>query len=422
MELKRAWLSSLQLVVLYQSNLYGIETAKQTDGNAFAACINRTFMELKRKCPEQTRSHISGINRTFMELKLRTQTEQDAQKRGINRTFMELKLTDDRRNRQTKTVSIEPLWNWNSPNSTIQDWTVGYQSNLYGIETLPNSTPRKAKACINRTFMELKPCWLLPTIPQSLCINRTFMELKHYSRKHNDGESRRINRTFMELKQHKHAPAWKGRVYQSNLYGIETPVIFSPLLLLFVSIEPLWNWNSFGLFYLVILFRINRTFMDLKQRHAFKSSHGQNCINRTFMELKPGATSRVRSLLLRINRTFMELKRASAWVLWRVGSVSIEPLWNWNWGVRTQRNRQDRINRTFIRPPQGTRGHPVPVSIEPLWNWNDVGRVGGACDPGVSIEPLWNWNVCCKNDSAPTVLYQSNLYGIETRSRAMLLC
>ena len=54
---------------------------------------NRTFMELKLKCPFGATSLQARSNRTFMELKYGRPGNQKLPARSSNRTFMELKLT-----------------------------------------------------------------------------------------------------------------------------------------------------------------------------------------------------------------------------------------------------------------------------------------------------------------------------------------
>ena len=56
-----------------------------------------------------------------------------------------------------------------------------------------------ARACSNRTFMELKFSLLLVSFKASISSNRTFMELKFISVATTTPKTERTNRTFMEL-------------------------------------------------------------------------------------------------------------------------------------------------------------------------------------------------------------------------------
>ena len=97
-----------------------------------------------------------------------------------------------------------------------------------------------------------------------------------------------------------------------------------------VSIEPLWNWNYQWQWLLVLVKRINRTFMELK------------CCKK---------------VVDRIIRRYQS-------------------------------------NLYGIEIPLKIQKHPCfpTVSIEPLWNWNHWGTSVGGKTKKVSIEPLWNWN------------------------------
>ena len=75
------------------------------------------------------------------------------------------------------------------------------------------------------------------------------------------------------------------------------------------------------------------------------------------------------------------------------------------------------INRTFMElkhnwEAKGDSGYNV--SIEPLWNWNSLALPRGEKGRRVSIEPLWNWNQETIRNEKIIIMYQSNLYGIET--------
>ena len=229
------------------------------------------------------------------------------------------------------TVSIEPLWNWNEHIQDIDNLVRLYQSNLYGIETMPCWICLPRSVSINRTFMELKRCWHDGSTCRRLGINRTFMELKRYR------ECPQLVASSVSIE-----PLWNWNratntalliddVYQSNLYGIETvsrdmrrrnsPEYQSNLYGIEtsyslgklnhtskVSIEPLWNWNDVAPYIVAFTVGINRTFMELKLYLLLPEKVVEVGINRTFMELKPRCARRVRQSL----------------------AVSIEPLWNWN--------------------------------------------------------------------------------------------
>ena len=55
------------------------------------ACLNRTFMELKRIYFIYILTKKLSLNRTFMELKRINKDLEDLYERGLNRSFMELK-------------------------------------------------------------------------------------------------------------------------------------------------------------------------------------------------------------------------------------------------------------------------------------------------------------------------------------------
>ena len=156
MELKHRQNRQTGTHVLYQSNLYGIETGLKCCGVTVSTCINRTFMELKQvslcldsvllyvsieplwnwnsplMCHERRRQRVSIEPLWNWNGSLRRSARLISSR--INRTFMELKQTCARCIRQSLAVSIEPLWNWNDSKAH----TLG------------------ALLCINRTFMELK--------------------------------------------------------------------------------------------------------------------------------------------------------------------------------------------------------------------------------------------------------------------------
>ena len=75
---------------------------------------------------------------------------------GLNRTFMELKsaLVDDKR--EGRAVSIVPLWNWNASTTAAAVSSSWSQSYLYGIEIGSIAEVIKVIISLNRTFMELK--------------------------------------------------------------------------------------------------------------------------------------------------------------------------------------------------------------------------------------------------------------------------
>ena len=145
-------------------------------------------------------------------------------------------------------------------------------------------------------------------------------------------------------------------MYQSNLYGIETMLTRAILIPLYVSIEPLWNWNYAYPGNLNTVVCINRTFMELKLLFAFFWA----------------SASWYQSNLYGIETTVGNLATAANIV------VSIEPLWNWNFrSISPQCSFSRSINRTFMELKRRNRN-----------DW----RTGRAS-------------------------YQSNLYGIETFKR-----
>ena len=141
----------------------------------------------------------------------------------------------------------------------------------------------------------------------------------------------------------------------------------------YVSIVPLWNWNtavSFTLF----------------------SSGG---LNRTFMELKLPTRLRTRHICARLNRTFMELKWLT--VIW---SLRCRMSQSYLYGIE--------ITTSKVAWWLGL------VSIVPLWNWNNISYTDSLGVSNVSIVPLWNWNAWhISQQRLIFFLSQSYLYGIE---------
>ena len=210
-------------VFVFQSHLYGIESAFAPCARKTTLCFNRTFMELK----------VGGLLH-FREPKGR-----------FNRTFMELK--DPKFTLAVKGfyVSIAPLWNWKRPtsygstsnasfNRTFMELKGHYlnkgqeacmfQSHLYGIESSVNHER------IDELVVSIAPLWnwKLPyffTYVMSSCFNRTFMELKVLALWHKS--------KFFVVSI---APLWNWKIYESGITAMEGSV----------SIAPLWNWKSGG--------------------------------------------------------------------------------------------------------------------------------------------------------------------------------
>ena len=91
------------------------------------------------------------------------------------------------------------------------------------------------------------------------------MELKSAKMDDAEGAVRGSNRTFMELKS-----------FHKAFF----------VLVSFVLIAPLWNWNPLGLITHQHQKGSNRTFMELKFRKSGAITLHSLCSNRTFMELK----------------------------------------------------------------------------------------------------------------------------------------
>ena len=122
-----------------------------------------------------------------------------------------------------------------------------------------------------------------------------------------------------------------------------------------VLIVPLWNWNSVQILQVILEFRFNRTFMELKWLQGPLSMLRRDSFNRTFMELKC-------SNLMRLARRL---------------TVLIVPLWNWNNNLALRYNLDEAcFNRTFMELKYYSKG------------WQGLGNI-------VLIVPLWNWNAWC---------------------------
>ena len=92
----------------------------------------------------------------------------------------------------------------------------------------------------------------------------------------------------------------------------------------------------------------------------------------------------------------MELKFHCCISEFKIGSVSIVPLWNWN----------------MLTLPSALKA--LTVSIVPLWNWNFCSSQRIDVQPvSVSIVPLWNWNSVAIESPGESLRFQSYLYGIE---------
>ena len=289
----------------YQSNLYGIEIKLPA---SFVSCprgINRTFMELKFLLHFGCCRLTTSINRTFMELKCEFQIWWKSVQMRINRTFMELKYDITGLNEYYPTVSIEPLWNWNTHGRTSELRPASYQSNLYGIEINLRCIYPHSRTRINRTFMELKSMSSMSVIPLLFVSIEPLWNWNMRAWKRFFSLSC-INRTFMELKWMRDIQLATSLKYQSNLYGIE--ICFGR------SSGSMLIWYQSNLYGIEICFGRSSGSMLI-------------CINRTFMELKYDIKSR---------------KLVSHW------AVSIEPLWNWNSPWLDIDISTLRINRTFM--------------------------------------------------------------------------
>ena len=102
----------------------------------------------------------------------------------------------------TMNVSIAPLWNWKCYIAKDNNHFAQFQSHLYGIESF------MILHSFTYSFVSIAPLWnwkchrpLLSLSP--LCFNRTFMELKVIP---------------------KYAASTANAMFQSHLYGIESPV------------------------------------------------------------------------------------------------------------------------------------------------------------------------------------------------------
>ena len=142
----------------YQSNLYGIETSSAFDA-FLCLCVsieplwNWNDSNISRK-GIRTRVSIEPLwnwNKNIQDIDNlvrlvsieplwnwnQVQGHRRAHRRlRINRTFMELKRGCFGGCLAGLLVSIEPLWNWNQTDGCSCGQMPGYQSNLYGIETI----------------------------------------------------------------------------------------------------------------------------------------------------------------------------------------------------------------------------------------------------------------------------------------------
>ena len=170
-----------------------------------------------------------------------------------------------------KSERISPFWVGGYPPFSAVigelDFYTRYQSNLYGIETTVQGTPRPLPTGINRTFMELKPGNNNLFNAVASRINRTFMELKRHNR-HRGRFCCKYQSNLYGIETKVGGWGRQGcRLYQSNLYGIETPLqVRNRWDCTPVSIEPLWNWNGRYNYEIPVASSINRTFMELKHR------------------------------------------------------------------------------------------------------------------------------------------------------------
>ena len=162
-------------------------------------CFNRTFMELKVLLPVPVFPARYSFNRTFMELKVYCTTHARGSPQSFNRTFMELKDGGEPDAPLPYDVSIAPLWNWKS----VEPWEGlergAFQSHLYGIERLLRFSSSAGMT------VSIAPLW-----------------------------------------NWKLGMAWSRATasrFQSHLYGIESQYEVQALAHLKVSIAPLWNWK-----------------------------------------------------------------------------------------------------------------------------------------------------------------------------------
>ena len=123
----------------------------------------------------------------------------------------------------------------------------------------------KSVKCSNRTFMELKLLLAFSRLRACLRSNRTFMELKSIKRLLSP--SRRCVLI---------APLWNWNGAKVRAYSLG----------IYVLIAPLWNWNILRELTAILLFRSNRTFMELKWSSSITFATFARRSNRTFMELK----------------------------------------------------------------------------------------------------------------------------------------
>jgi len=280
-----------------------------------------------------------------------------------------------------------------------------------------------------------------------------------------DNAQRRLNRTRVELK-----------LQISTKYThIGT-----------VWIEPEWNWNHMGKSKTTNRSsRLNRTRVELKpvvnsmrnvMHEAFESNQSGietvalndvRCPAIWFESNQSGIETipfnRKIGFECGLNRTRVELKLQTSTKYTHIGTVWIEPEWNWNGSAISitilsakslNRTRVELklfiskscsdsdlgLNRTRVelkhpgssiirgmdwavwiepewnwnRPTQRTKADRDEVWIEPEWNWNHrlPATMRDCC--GVWIEPEWNWNLARGDGRMGWGQFESNQSGIET--------
>ena len=165
----------------------------------------------------------------------------------------------------TRTVWIEPLWNWNGLTGRMLDTIVR----------------------LNWTFMELK----FRSCTEWSVISKVWIEpLWNWNRRTHLPKLKRLiglNWTFMELKSLSNPGSWVQVKFELNLYGIEIRKTKVHVYEDEVWIEPLWNWNyTHHVTLNHNLLRLNWTFMELKCGNNVTVQNNIKCLNWTFMELK----------------------------------------------------------------------------------------------------------------------------------------
>jgi len=264
---------------------------------------------------------------------------------------VELKQSFIRSIRYSVALPIEPKWNWNISGKILTNTAGGL--------------PIEPKWNWNENYSEID--WYAP-----YSSNRTKVELKHLW------------------------SYWKGfpNDFQSNQSGIETCKFYRKGFLLYLPIEPKWNWNSLPLHSCKNCYGFQSNQSGIETGLSWQFTGYWNASNRTKVELKLIKWLQcVFFLFFQSNQSGIETKHRSCSSMSH--KLPIEPKWNWN-----------PLDKLFVFVAS-------ILPIEPKWNWNAI-TIDLPPPITASNRTKVELKLFSRQKCASLLYFQSNQSGIET--------